>query len=203
MTAPLRPPITRRRPSGAVRLLFALALAACLAPAAAAEQADPWQRLAAGGHVIVMRHALAPGTGDPADFALGDCATQRNLSAAGREQARRIGAALREQGVRVDAVMSSRWCRCTETAALLGFQPPRPAAMLDSFFRDRSTADAQTRATRALAAGWSRDGGNLVLVTHQVNITALTGVYPASGEMVVLAPGEAGAIEVLGSIAVR
>ena len=180
-------------------MLLVVAVLPATAPAAGDEL---WQRLAEGGLVVMMRHALAPGTGDPADFTLGDCSTQRNLSDAGREQARRIGQALRDHGVPVDAVMSSQWCRCMETAELLGAGDPAPAPMLNSFFRDRSTETAQTGQTVGRIAAW--DGaGNLVLVTHQVNITAATGVYPASGEMVVLAPRAGGEPEVLGTIEIR
>ncbi|WP_245888811.1 histidine phosphatase family protein [Halomonas denitrificans] len=127
-----------------------------------------------------MRHALAPGIGDPPDFRLSDCATQRNLSEAGRAQARGIGERFRERGIEVGEVRSSRWCRCLETARLLGLGDVIPTPALDSFFRDRSTAERQTDATLALMRGWS-GAGNLVLVTHQVNITALVGAASAPG----------------------
>jgi broad specificity phosphatase PhoE len=80
------------------------------------------QRLLAGGEVLLIRHAAAPGTGDPAGFRLGDCATQRNLSDTGREQARAIGDWLRDRGIERARVYSSQWCRCLETAELDGFR---------------------------------------------------------------------------------
>jgi phosphohistidine phosphatase SixA len=151
-----------------------------------------WARLASGGHVVIMRHAKTdPGAGDPPGFRLEDCATQRNLSAAGREEARRIGEAFRTRGVPIGRVLSSRWCRCLETARLaFGTVEPWPA--LDSIYEDRSRAAEQTQAVRALAGG-RPDRGNLILVTHGVNISALTGIVPAQGEMIVLVPeGERG-----------
>lgn len=165
-------------------------------PAAAAAPADLFDRLRGGGLILLLRHARTePGTGDPPEFRLGDCSTQRNLDAAGREQARAIGARLRAERVPVGRVLTSAWCRCRETAELMAVGPVEPAEAINSFFDDRSRREEQTRAARALAAGWGGPG-NLVLVTHQVNVTALTGVYPASGEAVVATP----ALEVLGRL---
>lgn len=153
-------------------------------PASSAETA-PWAALREGGHVLIMRHAETdPGIGDPPQFRLDDCSTQRNLSQAGRAQAQRLGRRLAEQGVTVDEVLSSRWCRCLDTARL-AFGRVTPAPVLDSFFGEQHRADAQTAALRKRIATF-KGPGNLVLVTHQVNITALTGVYPAMGETVVL-----------------
>lgn len=141
--------------------------------------------------VALLRHALAPGTGDPPGFRLGDCATQRTLSEAGRVQARAIGAMLAGRGFAGARVLSSRWCRCLETARLLSLGPVEPEPALDSFFEDRAEGPARTRALREVLA--ARDpAAPLVLVTHQVNITALTGVVPASGETLILdAAGQA------------
>ncbi|WP_458526573.1 histidine phosphatase family protein [Onishia taeanensis] len=154
---------------------------------------DAWAALARGGHVALMRHALAPGTGDPAGFSRDDCTTQRNLSAEGRAQARAIGERFRERGIEVHEVRSSRWCRCLDTAHLLGLGEVIPTPALDSFFRDRDAAERQTGETRALIEAWSGKGP-LILVTHQVNITALTGVYPRSGEILVLSTEEVGKV---------
>ncbi len=155
-----------------------------------------------------MRHALAPGVGDPPGFALGRCNTQRNLSDEGRAQARRIGQAFRARGVVVGAVWSSQWCRTAETAELAFIRSPvqspvhgagqaklqrvdQPA--FNSFFGDASAAPEQTRAATVLLKAW-RGPGVLVVVTHQVNITALTGVVPASGEAVVVQPTDQGLV---------
>ncbi len=170
-----------------------------LPPAFAAEPEELWALLKAGGQVVVMRHASTdPGVGDPANLRLEDCATQRNLSAAGREEARRIGEAFRARGVPVGQVLSSRWCRCLETARL-AFGKVEPWPALDSFFRDRSREPPQTAAVRSRAS--ERPGaGNLILVTHQVNITALTGLFPAQGEMVVLTPQGDGTFRIAGRL---
>jgi broad specificity phosphatase PhoE len=173
------------------RLVLAALLAA---PAHEAAADDPWQAAREGRAAILLRHAIAPGTGDPPGFRLGDCASQRTLSEAGRAQARAIGAALRARGIASAHVFSSAWCRAHETAALLGFGPVRHAQALDSFFADRAAAPERTAALRRLLAGWTGPAA-LVLVTHQVNITALTGVFPASGEALLVYTGErAGAV---------
>lgn len=166
----------------------------------APDEAQLWQWLRSGDAVALMRHALAPGTGDPADFTLGVCSTQRNLSDEGRRQARAIGQRFRHKGIEQAQVYSSRWCRCLETAELLALGAVQPFDGLNSFFRDRSSEPGQTAATQALITERSaRDKPPLVLVTHQVNITALTGIFPSSGEIVVLAR-KGPAIQVLGRI---
>jgi phosphohistidine phosphatase SixA len=158
-----------------------------------------WDALRGGGKVVVLRHASTePGLGDPPGFRLEDCATQRNLSEAGRAEARRIGAAFARRAVPVARVLSSRWCRCVETARL-AFGRVEPWAPLDSFFADRSRESQQTRAVRALIAE-PLTGGNLILVTHQVNITALTGIVPGTGEMVVLNPKPGGRFTTVGRL---
>lgn len=145
----------------------------------------------------ILRHAIAPGTGDPPEFTLGDCSTQRNLDQRGRDQARAIGAAFRDAGITVDRVLTSQWCRSAETARLLGLGEVREKPALNSFFADRSTRAAQTAATRDLLAALP-PGETAVLVSHQVNITALTGIYPRSGEVVVLRVGKDGEVAAVG-----
>jgi broad specificity phosphatase PhoE len=161
--------------------------AALLLPAAARADEAGWEALRQGRAAAIMRHAIAPGGGDPPGFRLGACETQRNLSDEGRAQARAIGEAFRARGISAATVLSSGWCRCLETAELLGLGPVAREPSLDSFFGDRSLGPGQTEALRALLAAWR--GGPLVLVTHQVNITALTGVFPASGETVLVRTG--------------
>lgn len=177
-------------------LTVCMAFVAMLGMASASEQAA-WQALREGG-VAVMRHARAPGTGDPADFRLGDCSSQRNLSDAGRDQARRIGETFRDKGVTVDRALYSRWCRARETAELAFPAQAEPEPALDSFFADRGRKGAQTAAVRQIVDRWSGPGA-LVLVTHQVNVTALTDVFPREGEAVVLAP-DADGFRVVGRI---
>lgn len=172
-----------------------LALMAFLLPAfaAGAENEELWQRLAEGSSVALIRHALAPGTGDPSGFELGDCSTQRTLSEEGRQQARVLGDLFRRRGVDQAEVRSSRWCRCLETAELLDLGEVRKTPFLDSFFERREKGPEQTEAAREVIREHFEQGkGPLVMVTHQVNITALSGVYPASGEIVVLSLGPEG-----------
>jgi 8-oxo-(d)GTP phosphatase len=169
------------------------------APAASSD--DPWAALRRGGHVALIRHALAPGTGDPAGFTPGACDTQRNLSEEGREQARRIGDLFRENGIPQARVFTSAWCRSRETAELLQLGPVTALEPLDSFFRSRAEGDRQTRAL----ADWiaAQDAlPPIVLVTHQVNITSFTGVFPGSGEIVVVGR-EGDGVVVRGRVATR
>lgn len=141
------------------------------------------------GLVLLIRHAqTVPGVGDPPGYRLGECATQRNLSDAGREQARRLGAALKSRGLQPQRVRSSAWCRCIDTAELaFGRHTPWPA--LNSFFDEPAAGAASAQALReALAA--VQPGAVEAWVTHQVNITALTGISPAMGEVLMLRGGQ-------------
>jgi len=172
---------------------------AVLGPSTARAEESVWGALRGGGKIVILRHASTePGLGDPPGFRLDDCATQRNLSEAGRAEARRIGAAFVRRAVPVARVLSSRWCRCVETARL-AFGRVEPWSPLDSFFDDRSREPQQTRAVLTLIAE-PFTGGNLILVTHQVNITALTGIVPAMGEMVVLSPEPGGKFRIVGRL---
>ncbi|MBT3145452.1 histidine phosphatase family protein [Neptunomonas phycophila] len=146
-----------------------------------------------------MRHAIAPGIGDPSNFTLGERDTQRNLSNAGVNQAKRIGDRFREQGITEADVYSSEWFRCLDTANLLALGGVTPQPLLNSFFQDTSQKSEQTQELRQWIIQQNTDNPR-VLVTHQVNITALTGVYPSSGEIVVLRVGEGSDLTVLGTI---
>ena len=182
------------------RLLLAAALVAAffLSPSPTAADAR-FARLSEPGIVAILRHAVAPGTGDPATFALDDCTTQRNLDARGREQARKIGAAIRAAGATVDRVLTSQWCRCRDTARFLDLGPAEDLPALNSFFRNRDRAGPQTAKLRQFPLGL-QPGKTVVLVTHQVNITALTSRIPASGEVFLLEIGRDGTISVVDEI---
>ncbi len=168
----------------AVAALFCFALLGVVPQSVLASGDAAWTALAQGG-ILLFRHANAPGGGDPAGMRLGECATQRNLDERGREQARRIGEAFRSRGVAVGRVLSSQWCRTRETAELAFPGQQQDAPSFNSFFDDPAKGAAQTAAARRLLADW-RGPGALVVFTHQVNITALTGIVPASGEGVVI-----------------
>ena len=194
MYQPTRPPLRT--------LLFALlAMAACLAPVraqnpppadAGGDQAA-LVRLADGGHVLMIRHALAPGTGDPPGFRLDDCSTQRNLDATGRSQARAIGAWLKARGITSARVYSSQWCRCLETARLLDLGAVTELPALNSFYQRADTREANLQALRQfLASRPAAAGEPVILVTHQVTISAITGSWTGSGEGVVIELDAAG-----------
>ena len=145
-----------------------------------------WDALREGRALLLLRHASAPGIGDPASFQLGDCTTQRNLSEQGREESRRWGELLRRQRIEQPRLFSSRWCRARDTAREMGLGAVEPLPALDSFFASRARARQQTAELVAQVNGLAR-GAPIVLVSHQVNISALTGMYPASGEGLILA----------------
>ncbi|MFN4141666.1 histidine phosphatase family protein [Aestuariivirga sp.] len=163
-----------------------------------ARAADAWAPLMEEGAIVLFRHANAPGTGDPPGFVLGDCATQRNLDERGREEARAIGEAFRRRGVEVGSVLSSQWCRALETAELAFPGQVREEAAFNSFFGRRHAATEATARARELLLRW-KGPGTLVVVTHQVNITALTELVPRPGEGIVLRPHD-NALSLLGRI---
>lgn len=176
-----------------------------LAQSSPASETALWSELRQGqGYVVMMRHAVAPGTGDPPGFRLEDCSTQRNLSAEGRQQAIAIGEAFRQRNIPVGQVLSSQWCRCLETAKLLDLGTVEPFPALNSFFSDRSTAVQQTEQVQRFIREQQNQSEVMILVTHQVNITAISNIVPASGEFVVLrakgTSAESSAIEVVGRL---
>ena len=154
------------------------------------------------GHALLLRHALAPGVGDPAGFTLGDCSTQRNLSAKGRQQARQIGDRLRAAGISQASVFSSHWCRCLETASLIGLGKPQPLAAIDSFFQS-AEPDAKSKATSALRQHLAdgRQQAARIYITHQVNLTALLGGFAASGHGYLVKINQQGDAEIISEFA--
>ena len=167
------------------RFFFTVLALSALSASPAGAREGVWRRLAGGGHVLLLRHAATvPGIGDPPGFELGTCATQRNLSAAGQADARRLGAVFRREGVPVAEVLSSRWCRCLDTARL-AFGSVQPAPMIDSMFRDDEASRERKLAELRRHIAAFKGPGNLVLVTHDVNIRALVGQYVNQGDMVV------------------
>lgn len=166
-------------------VLFAFLLLA--APQARATEAG-WALLRQGGQIVLLVHANAPGTGDPAHFDIDNCRTQRNLSERGRQQARRIGALFAARAEPVGQVYSSRYCRTLETARLaFGERLVEPLEALDSVDRNPEGAEAAAKAVVALVQEYS-DSGNLVLVTHPKNVAALTGVRAREGEAIIVTP---------------
>lgn len=158
---------------------------------------DMWAALRAGDAFVLLRHAIAPGVGDPPGMRIGDCSTQRNLSAEGRAQALRIGLLFQTNGVAAAEVHSSQWCRCLDTANLLGLGPVLHQPLLNSFFGTPADGKGQTASLKTWLSS-RPPGPPLVLVTHQVNITALTALVPSSGELIFAAFAASGDLTVLG-----
>jgi phosphohistidine phosphatase SixA len=190
---------------GSLALVLSIGIINATATSDAATNAETqagWQLLQRGetGLVVAMRHAIAPGTGDPANFKLGDCSTQRNLSAQGRTQAQQIGAEFRNRNIKIARVLSSQWCRCLETAKLINLGKVEPLRTLNSFFSDSSKEARQTATIRKLIVDNRNTKGAVILVTHQVNITAITDILPPSGEAVILKSDGQGKIQIVGRI---
>jgi phosphohistidine phosphatase SixA len=152
------------------------------------DQSEVIDRLKAGGHILMIRHALAPGNGDPADFKIGDCATQRNLDDTGRDQARSIGAWLRNKGVTSARVYSSQWCRCLETARLLNLGPVQELAALNSFYERVQDREPNLKELNDFISQQPARGELIILVTHYVTIAGIagTGVPSGGGALVAL-----------------
>lgn len=163
-----------------------LGLFSCFSAFAADGDSEAWQALREGRAVLMLRHALAPGTGDPGNFKVDDCSTQRNLNDTGRKQARAWKPFLAQHGIPEARVFSSQWCRCLDTAREMDVGPVEGMKSLNSFFRNRGNGQMQTEQTIAIV-NEMEPGSPVVLVSHQVNVTALTDVYPSSNEGVVIA----------------
>jgi phosphohistidine phosphatase SixA len=166
-------------------------------------QSDMIKRMKTGGHILMIRHALAPGTGDPVNFRIGDCATQRNLDDRGRNQARSIGDWLREQGIGSARVYSSQWCRCLETAKLLEMGSVAELPALNSFYELTQTREPNLKALRKFIAEQPSDGDLIILVTHFVTITAIADEAVSSGEGMLLKLNEDAPYEIVGRINFR
>ena len=161
----------------------------------ASEQA--WKIAKEGDKIILIRHSLAPGGGDPAGFKIDDCKTQRNLNRAGINQSKKIGKLFKQNKVPVDQVLSSQWCRCKDTAKY-AFGNFKEFTALNSTFQspyDQNEAK-QLRNLYSFVKDWDSNGKNLVLVTHYSIITTVTNAVPSSGELVITNKN----FEVLGTI---
>lgn len=126
------------------------------------------------GTVIFLRHALAPGNGDPYNFNLKDCKTQRNLDETGRRQARAIGKRIAAANLKLAGIYSSEWCRCLETALLLDLGAVTPFSGLNSFYENHAPREATLASLEAKLASLPRDGAPVIMVTHYVTIQAIT-----------------------------
>ena len=145
-----------------------------------------WKDISEGDKVILIRHALAPGSGDPEGFKISNCETQRNLNKAGIEQSKKIGKIFKENNVPIDIVLSSEWCRCKDTA-YYAFGKFKKFPALNSTFSApfNKNETKQIKKIKNYLMNWDGKGKNLVLVTHYSIITAITDAVPASGEIVI------------------
>ena len=151
------------------------------------------------GYVLLLRHALAPGVGDPDNFKLDDCSTQRNLSAQGREDAKVIGQWIKRRDIKIAQVQSSRWCRAKESAQLLNLGKVNLNKNLDSLFQEADAVNhIQTKLVRKQIQDYRQKSGLLILVGHFVNISALTGASVDSGEGVLVRADSKGRLVVVG-----
>ena len=144
-------------------------------------------QLEEGGKLIFIRHAYAPGSGDPNNFNLNDCSTQRNLSEEGKRQAKSIGKFFIKNEIEIDKVLSSEWCRCKETAKI-AFKDYTTKSFLNSFYSSKfaKNKDKQVKALREYIKNYKNTNNeNLVLVTHYVLISEILNYGSSSGEIVV------------------
>ena len=173
------------------RVMALLVITLCLSTAALANLASP---MTDGQHILLMRHADAPGFSDPAGHRLDQCSTQRNLGEFGKKQAERTGQWLSQQGIESAKVFSSPWCRCVDTATLLNKGPVVIDKSLGSFFESMGQSSQQTEGLRQLVLKSLKQfpGTPIIMVSHHVNIEAFTGVVLGSGDMVLVKIGPNG-----------
>ena len=138
-----------------------------------------------GGKLIFIRHAYAPGSGDPKNFNLSDCSTQRNLNDIGREQSKKIGNLFSKHNIKINNIYSSEWCRCKETASI-AFERFETKKFLNSFYSPQYAKNRkkQVREFRDFINLWNKKD-NLIFVTHYVFISEILNYAPSSGEIVI------------------
>lgn len=159
---------------------------ACTMTSTIAQGSELSDKLQSSDHVLLMRHTLAPGVGDPANYTLDNCKTQRNLSEEGRKQAVAVGNWLKKQGVTSADLYSSTWCRCKDTADLLNLGRVTIEPALASFFDDMGQAKMSNQKLEKFIAAQlkKKDKQALILVTHHVNIHEFMGENIDSGDLV-------------------
>ena len=145
-----------------------------------------WKPAQEGNKIILIRHSLAPGGGDPTGFKIEDCKTQRNLNRTGVSQSKKIGKLFKRNKVPIDQVLSSQWCRCKDTAKY-AFKSYKEFTALNSTFQSsyNKNEPKQLKELYNFVKKWDEDGKNLVLVTHYSIITAVTNAVPSSGEIII------------------
>ena len=166
------------------RLLFFIIL--FFSGALSLHASSDWNKLTEGDKIILIRHSIAPGSGDPIGFKINDCTTQRNLSKQGIKQSKKIGKLFKKNKVLIDQVLSSQWCRCKDTAKY-AFGDYKEFTALNSTFQSPydKNETKQLKELYNFVKKWDGDGKNLVLVTHYSIITAITTAVPSSGEIII------------------
>ena len=167
-----------------ISLIISLSLSLFTFQLNASEQA--WNLTKEGNKIILIRHSLAPGRGDPEGFKINDCKTQRNLNRVGINQSKKIGKLFKKNKVLIDQVLSSQWCRCKDTAQY-AFGNYKEFTALNSTFQSpyNKNETKQLKELYTFVKKWDGKGKNLVLVTHYSIITAVTNAVPSSGEIVI------------------
>ena len=145
-----------------------------------------WEPAKDGDRIILIRHSIAPGSGDPTGFKINDCKTQRNLNEEGINQSKKIGKLFKENQIKVHKVLSSQWCRCKDTAKY-AFEKFKEFSALNSTFQSpyNKNETKQLKELKNFVKKWNGKGKNLILVTHYSIITAITSAAPGSGEIII------------------
>lgn len=191
--------VTRRSVLAGALLVASPAWAGLFDPTPEEEEAF-LETLKTPGHALLLRHALAPGHGDPGDFSLSECARQRNLNGEGRAQAVHIGEWLRARNITPRTVYSSQWCRCLDTANLMGFEPVVPEPALNSFSDVSGTESEKLARLRRFMSTQVSQEGIPIMVTHTSNIVQLVGGLLGSGEGAVVKVQPEGSVTLVGRI---
>ncbi len=180
------------------RLLFVCAV--FVVTNVVADEKSLIEQMKSGNAVLMIRHANAPGIGDPENFDVNDCTTQRNLDDEGREQAKAIGQWLRDHDIQAVKLYSSQWCRCLETARLMQMGTVNPLPALNSFFEQIENREPNLTAIRKFIQDNTKPGELLIMVTHQVTISGITGEWIDSGEAKLVQVDKTGNIKMLGEL---
>ena len=183
-----------------VQILSLILFMVSVPGSAVASDASLIEQMKSGNVVLMIRHALAPGIGDPDDFDINDCSTQRNLNDEGREQAKSIGEWLRRQGINKVKLYSSQWCRCLETARLMQMGEVIPLRALNSFFQSPQDREPNLTALREFISDNSGPDELIIMITHQVTISGITGEWTDSGHGKLVRPNNKGNIVLLGNV---
>ena len=168
------------------QIISLLIIIFCLISSYSHSTVQNWKPAQDGDKIILIRHANAPGGGDPEGFKIEDCKTQRNLDEVGINQSKKIGKLFKEKKIKVDQVLSSQWCRCKDTAKY-AFGNFKDFSALNSTYTPPydQNEKQQIKDLKNYVNKWKGKGGNLVLVTHYVIILALTGETASPGELVI------------------